>query len=208
MCTLLFIDIGTTGADPGKNRILQLSTRLVLPAGPQDYNQRVQPENFTVPVSSSRVRGTTNRVADAHETSIAQLLAALSRQIERTDIIIGHNVESDIAVIIAEAKRNGNQDMVATLTHPKFGLDGGRRAAICTQCLADDYFRFLGESPSLPDAKLSTVYQRLFREELLGAHDASVGVVACQRVYNHIRSFQLEHGLEFQSDIVCLDAYT
>ena len=205
MRALLFIDTETTGLNTGIDRIVQLSTRLVLPNGSQDYNQLVRPGNFAITAAATRIHGITAQVASLHGTSITQVLEDLSRQIEQADIIVGHNVEFDIAIIIAEAKRCGYHDLVATLTHPKFGLDAGRRAAICTQRLAADYFRFLGESPSLSDTKLTTVYQRLFQEELVGAHDAMVDVIACQQVYNHLRDFQLMQGVEFLGDIVCLE---
>lgn len=205
MRALLFIDTETTGLNTGIDRIVQLSTRLVLPNGSQDYNQLVRPGNFAIPATATRIHGITDQVANLHGTSITQVLEDLSRQIEQADIIVGHNVEFDIAILIAEAKRSGCHDLVATLTHPKFGLDAGRRAAICTQRLAVDYFRFLGESPSLSDTKLTTVYQRLFQEELVGAHDAMVDVIACQQVYNHLRDFQLMQGVEFLGDIVCLE---
>ncbi|MFT6485430.1 MAG: DNA polymerase elongation subunit (family B), partial [Neolewinella sp.] len=168
MRALLFLDTETTGLDTGKDRIVQLSTRLVLPTGSQDYNQLVRPQNSAIPDTTTKIHRSANQVANLRGTSITQVLEELSRQIDQADIIIGHNVEYDIAIIIAEAKRSGYHDLVATLTHPKFGLDAGRRAAICTQRLAADYFRFLGESPSLIDTKLITVYQRLFQEELNG----------------------------------------
>lgn len=205
MRALLFIDTETTGLNTGIDRIVQLSTRLVLPNGSHDYNQLVRPGNFAIPAAATRIHGITDQVASLHGTSITQVLEDLSRQIELADILVGHHVEFDIAIIIAEAKRSGCHDLVATLTHPKFGLDAGRRAAICTQRLAVDYFRFLGESPSLSDTKLTTVYQRLFQEELVGAHDAMVDVIACQQVYNHLRGFQLKQGVDFLGDIVCLE---
>jgi DNA polymerase III epsilon subunit-like protein len=205
MRALLFLDTETTGLDIGKDRIVQLSTRLVLPNGSQDYNQLVRPRNFVIPATATRIHGITYQVASLHGTPITQVLENLSRQIEQADIIVGHNVEYDISIIIAEAKRSGYHDLVATLTHPRFGLDAGRRVAICTQRLAADFLRFLGKSPSFSNTKLATVYQQLFLEELVGAHDAMIDVIACQRVYNHLRGFQLEHGLEFQADIVCLD---
>ena len=205
MRALLFIDTETTGLDTGKDRIVQLSTRLVLPTGYQDYNQLVRPGNFAIPTTTIRVQGITDQVAGLRGTSITQLLEDLSRQIERADIIIGHNVENDISLIIAEAKRNNYHDLVSTLTYPKFELDAGRRAAICTQRLAAEYLTAIGKKPSRSNTKLSTIYRLLFGEDLADTHDALVNAIACQRIYNFLSTFQVKQGVQFLADIVCLE---
>ncbi|MEL7161839.1 MAG: 3'-5' exonuclease, partial [Bacteroidota bacterium] len=191
--------------DTNEDRIVQLSTRLVALEGFQDYNHLVRPNGFTIPDTVTSIHGITDQVATRQGISLEKALKELLQQIEQADIIVGHHIDFGIAILLAEARRTGFFDLVATLTHPKFGLDAGRRAAICTQRLAADYFRFLGESPSLSDTKLATVYRRLFGEELVGAHDAMVDVVACQRVYDQLHGFQLEHGLDFPADIVCFE---
>lgn len=205
MRTLLFLDTETTGLDTGKDRVVQLSTRLVSASGTQDYNQLVRPENFAIPAAAVKIHGITEQVATLQGASIAQVLEAFSAQLDQADIIVGHNVEYDIAMIIAEAKRSGNHDLVATLTHPRFGLNGGVRAAICTQRLAADYLLAIGENPSHSNTKLTTIYRKLFGEELTGAHDALVDAIACQRIYRFLSNFQVEHSLQFPSDIVCLE---
>ena len=205
MRTFLFLDTETTGLDTNEDRIVQLSTRLVALEGFQNYSHLVRPNGFTIPDTVTSIHGITDQVATQQGISLEKALKELLQQIEQADIIVGHHIDFDIAILLAEARRTGFFDLVKTLTHPKFGLDTGRRAAICTQRLAADYFRFLGESPSLSNTKLTTVYQRLFGEELVGRHDAMVDVVACQRVYDQLRGFQLEYGLDFPADIVCFE---
>jgi DNA polymerase-3 subunit epsilon len=205
MRNFLFLETETTGLNTGKDRIVQLSTRLVCPTESQDHNQLIRPDNFVIPATATKIHGITNQVATVEGISIAQALDDLSLHIQQADIIVGHHIEFDIAIIVAEARRNGNHDLVVTLTHPKFGLDGGRRAAICTKRLAADYLRSLGESPSRSDTKLAAIYRRLFGEELIGAHDALVDAIASQRVYNFLSAFQLEQGVVFLSNIVCFE---
>lgn len=205
MRPFLFLNTKTTGFDTGEDRIVQLSTRLVTHNNFQDYNHLVRPDGFTTPAAVTRHHGITDREAKLQGITLAQALEDLVLQIEQADIVVGHHVEFDIGIIIAEARRADRLDLVATLTHPNFGLDGGRRAAICTQRLAADYLRWLGEAPSLSNTKLTSVYQRLFQDELAGTHDAMVDVVACQRIYDFIHGFQLEMGVELETDIVCLE---
>ena len=205
MRALLFIDTETTGLDTGKDRIVQLSTRLVSTTGHRDYNQMVRPENFIIPAAATKIHGITNQVATLRGTAISQVLEDFFLQLDQADIVIGHNVQYDIAIIIAEAKRHGYHNLVDALTGPQFGLNTGRRAAICTQCLAADYLEATGKTPSLSSTKLTTIYRQLFGEELAGAHDALVDAVACQRIYNFLNAFQVEHSLHFPSAIVCLE---
>jgi DNA polymerase-3 subunit epsilon len=205
MRTFLFLNTKTTGLDTGKDRIVQLSTRLASPNNFQDYNQLVRPQNFAIPATATRIHGITDQVASLHGTSITQVLEDLSRQIELADIIVGHNVEYDIAIIIAEAKRSGCHDLVATLRHPRFGLDAGRRAAICTQRLAAEYLMVIDENSSLSHTKLTTIYQQLFGEDLTDARDALVDAIACQRIYNFLSAFQIENDVQFLANIVCFE---
>jgi|AntRauTorckE5430_2_1112549.scaffolds.fasta_scaffold00275_17 DNA polymerase III epsilon subunit-like protein len=205
MRALLFLDTETTGLDTGKDRVVQLSTRLVSASGTQDYDQLVRPENFAIPAAAVKIHGITEQVATLRGVSIARVLEEFSTQLEQADIIVGHNVKYDIAIIIAEAKRNGYHDLVATLTHPRFGLNAGVRAAICTQRLAADYLLAIGEDPSRSNTKLTTIYHQLFGEELTGAHDALVDAIACQRIYNFLSAFQTKQGVHFPSDILCFE---
>jgi DNA polymerase III epsilon subunit-like protein len=165
----------------------------------------VRPENFVIPAAATKIHGITNQVATLRGTAISQVLEDFFYQLDQADIVIGHNVQYDIAIIIAEAKRYGYHNLVNALTNPQFGFESGRRAAICTQCLAADYLEAIGKTPSLSSTKLTTIYRQLFEEELAGAHDALVDAVACQRIYNFIRDYQLKRGLDFPSDIVCLE---
>jgi DNA polymerase III epsilon subunit-like protein len=148
---------------------------------------------------------TTNQVATLRGTAISRVPEDFFIQLDQADIVIGHNVQYDTATIIAEAKRYGYHKLVNALTDPQFGFESGRRAAICTQCLAADYLEATGKIPSLSSTKLTTIYRQLFGEELACAHDALVDAVACQRIYNFISDYQLKLGLYFPSDIVCLE---
>lgn len=140
--------------------------------------------------------------------TLTQALGQLAQQIEQAVIIVGHSINHHLAIIIAEARRAGHHGIIKMLTHPHFGFDGGERATICTQQLAADYFRFLGKAPTSSCTQLTTVYRRLFQEELSGSRDAMIDVLTCQRIYDFIAPFKTEHENKFLSDIVCLEDCT
>jgi len=204
MRSFLFLNTETRVLDPGKIRILQLSTRLVRQNSCQDYHQRIRPDNCTLPATATKRHAATDRVAIKQGTALAQVLDELTPQVQQADLLVGHRIESSIAIILAEARHAGRHDLLNLLTPPQFGFAGGQRAAICLQQLAADYLRFLGESPTPPNTSLSTMYQRLFQQELVGTPPAMANVITCQRVYTHLRDFQREHGVDFGADVVCL----
>jgi DNA polymerase III epsilon subunit-like protein len=202
MRNLLFLNIETTGLDTEEKRILQLGMRLVTSDQVQNFHQRISPCNLSIPAVATEIHRTTDRVATIQGVSIHQGLELLMKQLRQAEIIIGHNIASAIAIILAEAHRTGRQDITELLSPPLFGFDGGERAAICTQQLSADYLRFLDELPSRSDTKLTTIYRRLFGHELPDDQELSARAIACQRVYDFLSSFKLEHESEFLADIV------
>ncbi|MEL7160423.1 MAG: hypothetical protein AAFN92_06680 [Bacteroidota bacterium] len=195
MRTFLFLDTVTTGPDTETDRIVQLNTRLANGRGFYDKNLLAQPANAATiayrPADSAPTQ-------DDH--SVSPLLAALELLLQNADIIVGHQIDLQLAFIIAEATRTGRNGMVATLTHPKFGLRGGQRAAICTRRLAADYLRYLGKYSSPADTQLPGIYRRLFHQRVPDI----TGAVACHQLYGFFRDFQLSRKIDFVSDIVCL----
>jgi DNA polymerase III epsilon subunit-like protein len=185
MRTFLFLTTKTTGIDTEKDRILQLSTRLVVHKETQDSSLLIRPSGFATPAAAIKVHGISDRVATAQGVDIGQALELLMKQLRQAEIIIGHNIAYDIKILLAQARRVGRQDIIELLTPPLFGFNGGACAAVCIQRLAADYLRHLGE-------------------ELVGAHDALADAIACQRIYEFLSTFQLEHKLEFGADIVFL----
>jgi DNA polymerase III epsilon subunit-like protein len=205
MRTFLFLTTKTTGLDTEKDRILQLSTRLVVHKETQDSSLLIRPSGFAIPAAAIKVHDISDRVATTQGVGIGQALELLMKQLRQAEIIIGHNIAYDIEILLAQARRVGRQDIIELLTPPLFGFNGGTCAAVCIQRLAADYLRHLGEPASLSDTKLTIVYQKLFGEELVGAHDALADAIACQRIYEFLSTFQLEQGVEFLSDIVCFE---
>jgi DNA polymerase III epsilon subunit-like protein len=205
MRTFLFLTTKTIGLDPEKDRILQLGTRLVDCKATHDFCQIVHSNSFSISAKAANIDGISDRVSTDQEPSIGQVLGLLQKNLRQAEIIIGHNIARDLAIISAEARRAGWQDIQALLTHPHFGFDGGALVAICTRQLAADYLRHLGETPSRSNTKLISIYRRLFEEELVGTHDALIGAIASQRIYSFLSAFQVESGVQFSSDIICFE---
>ncbi|WP_187270976.1 3'-5' exonuclease family protein [Neolewinella aurantiaca] len=169
---------------------------------PQDYNQLIRSRKLVVPAVNASIYGVINQAAVTKEIAIAQAIIELTPYIRQADIIVGHNIAQTIAILLAAARRNNHQAIIKMLTHPHFGFDLGNRAAICTQQLAGDYLRFLGQSPSSSDTELAVIYHRIFGEDIPHNHDIPARALASQRVYDFLSTFKQKHENEFLADIV------
>lgn len=185
MRTFLFLGVATTGRNPEEDHLVQIGSRLVVADQWQDCHLLFPPA--------------THQAIDTR-----QAFDTLSTQLARAELIVSHHAAFAIATIIAEARRAGRQEIVTMLSPPQFGFDGGTRAAICTQQLSADYFRYLGQPATSANTQLSTIYPQLFGEALPSTHNALAAAIACQRIYHFLNAFQQQQSVAFGADIVCL----
>ena len=206
MRTLLFLDTETARLDHVTDRIVHLSTRLVGSTGAENYCRRVFPNDDTaIPVTAIAADRQTMSRAAVKASSIAQVLDDFARQLEWSDLVIGHGVDRSLAAIVNEAKRCGRHDLVTNLTHPQFGFDAGRRAPICTQQLAVEYLTIIGEPVAHGTTELKAIYRRVFGQPIPCSDDPVAGVAACHRLYKFLCDFQRKQDLQFTADIICFE---
>src|SRR6266487_7010996 len=113
---VLLFDCETTGrADfkspvsaPHQPRLVQLAALLV--EGDRELaclNSIIEPEDFLIPKEASDVHGITDEIAASCGVSIAPVLEFFAQLIDRSDLIVGHNVSFDIFCAQVEfSKRN------------------------------------------------------------------------------------------------------
>lgn len=204
MRSLLYLHTELTRLDHATDRIVQLSTRLVSATGVENYSRRVLSEDALIPTAVDTDRQTMRQTI-VSTASIAQTLADFARQLKRADLVIGHGVDRSLAAIIQAAKHGGNHALVASLTHPQFGFDAGRRASICTRQLAAEYLTIIGEPATHAITELTNIYRRVFGQPIPRPHDPVAGVTACQQLYQFLCDFQRERDLQFSADIICFE---
>lgn len=137
----------------------------------QDY--LVQPDGFNIPYDAEKIHGISTDLAQQHGVAMSEVLEKFNSALSKSKFIVGQNVEFDLNIMGAEFYRQGirNQlqdlavlDTCTEITANLCQLPGGR------------YGRF-----KLPT--LTELYEYLFSESFIEAHNATADVEATTRCF-------------------------
>lgn len=132
-----------------------------------DHTMIVYPDNFEV--GATEIHGITDEKAKAEGKPFEEVLATIVSYIENCPTMVGHNISFDINVLKAELIRRNLDVSIIDKIQP-----------VCTlKMVKDIYFKPM---------KLGIIYQKLFGEELEGAHNALADSVAAGRIYSVLAS--------------------
>ena len=162
----------TTRAKPTKDNISSWDNCRMLSMGIVEFNSDykilatdtmlVYPDTFEV--AATEIHGITAEKAKSDGRPFEEVLSVIVSHIENCPKMVGHNISFDINVLTAELIRRGLDTSIVDRIEP-----------ICTlKMVKDIYFKPM---------KLCVIYQKLFGEELEGAHDALADSVAAGLVY-------------------------
>lgn len=188
---ILFFDTETTGfvlerqpvEDAGQPHIVQLAAQLCYDNGDvvSGFNLVVDP-GVSIPKKASDVHGITDDVAAKFGVSPGFALELFTHLYRQADTIVAHNIKFDKLVMEAQIYRI--HERVMPLRKPLF----------CTMEAASPILnlppteRMVAAGFNKPKPpKLEECIKHFFNEELEGAHDAMVDVIACRRVYFHLK---------------------
>lgn len=196
---ILFFDTETTGFfddrlpvdHEGQPYIVQLAAQLCHDNGSPvaGFCFVVDPgisKGVTIPARAAEVHGISDEMAVAFGVSAEFALSAFTHLYQRADLVCAHNIKFDKGILeVAIARQYGR-------TMPL------RKPLFCTMEAASpvvnlpptERMRAAGfDKPKPP--KLEECIRHFFNEDLEGAHDAMVDVVACRRVYLHLKSLEV-----------------
>lgn len=183
----LFFDTETNGLPKNHNegpsnsdnwpRLVQLSWLLV------DYSLEVisrkdyvvKPEGFNISDSSAEVHGITNDLAKERGTPLKVVVDKFIQDLDKSSILIGHNVEFDKKVLASELLRLGESDIISS------------KPSFCTMKATIEYCGIPGPY-GLKYPKLQDLYAKLFGEPFKGAHKALSDAMATLKCYKELKS--------------------
>jgi DNA polymerase III, alpha subunit len=181
----LIFDTETTGIPRNKTapltdlenwpRLVQIAWQLHDAKGKliSQQNFIVRPDGFDIPYKAEQVHGiSTKRALDeGHELKL--VLNAFKSDLEKTKVLVGHNIEFDINIIGAELIRQ-SEDTEKFLALEK--VDTGIASTEFCQLQGG-----IGGKLKMP--KLRELHEKLFGKDFEDAHDAAYDVAATARSF-------------------------
>lgn len=194
---ILFFDTETTGfaqrhkpiVHEDQPHIVQLAALLCDPGGAviSGFNFILDPgveRGVRIPGQAAAIHGIDEEKAWRFGQEPQPVLKLFDDFYQRADLIVGHNIDFDVEMI---------QIQMARHRMPVDAGYGDGRPRFCTMKQSTDICRLPSPRGGFKWPKLSEAYKHFFNEELEGAHDAMNDVMACKRVFFHLRGLQHGH---------------
>ncbi|HNR74003.1 MAG TPA: exonuclease domain-containing protein, partial [Cyclobacteriaceae bacterium] len=136
-------------------------------------NAIIKPDGFDIPFNAEQVHGISTQRALDEGRDLELVLAEFLKDLERTQVLVGHNIEFDINIIGAEFIRKGIaiENFLALNK-----IDTGISATEFCQLSGG-----LGGKLKMP--RLTELHEKLFGKPFEDAHDASYDVAATARSF-------------------------
>lgn len=178
----LFFDTETTGLPQNYNapiadsdnwpRLVQIAWLVYDNKGNKLSSREsiIKPEGFVIPETASMVHGITTEKALAEGFFLEEILKEFAEEVNRSKIIVAHNMSFDEKIIGAEfLRKNIEHNLFDTIR-------------VCTKEEATDYCQIPGNY-GYKWPRLSELHVKLFGHDFEGAHDALADVEACARCF-------------------------
>jgi len=123
----------------------------------------IRPEDFSIPVSASGIHGITHARACREGSPIKSVLKEFSSVIDRSEILVAHNMRFDEAIVGAEFLRQKMPNVLLS------------KERICTM-LKSTHFCKLDGAYGYKWPKLSELHYQLFQADFSEAHNAAVDI--------------------------------
>jgi DNA polymerase III epsilon subunit-like protein len=190
----LFFDTETTGLPKRYDapfydsdnwpRLVQLSTILFDKSGNEvkGRNFIICPDGFEIPAETSKIHGITTERAKAEGLAIRDVLPLFFSDLSLSGIVVGHNVDFDLAIVAAEVFRSLGREAGKTAIDVK--MKAGRRF-ICTMRSGENLCKLPGKyEGKYKWPKLAELYAALFEgANFAEAHNSEKDVAACAKCF-------------------------
>jgi len=161
-------------------RIVQLAWRLY--DGVENIkssgNYIIYPVDFIISDESALIHGITMDDAIERGLPIYMVLQKFNDDVENCDLVIAHNLEFDLPIIVTEFLRAG----IRTNIMKKQNFCTMKSSNVISYCEIPFPYGNGYKWPSL-----SELYKQLFDEDFDGGHDASEDVKACAKCFFELR---------------------
>ena len=135
-------------------------------------NHIVKPEGFTIPFNAEKVHGISTKRALEVGENLTEVLDKFSLDVNRAEVLVGHNIEFDNKILGAEYLRKEKSNLLADAKNIDTAQD------------TIEYCQLAGGlGGRLKPPKLIELYEKLFGEKFDDAHDAAYDVDATAKAF-------------------------
>jgi DNA polymerase III subunit alpha len=180
----LIFDTETTGLPIRNNapvsevdnwpRVVQIAWQLHDESGDlsEHHSLLIQPDGFEVPYSAEKIHGISTEKARTHGLPLVEALKVFNESLAKAKVLVGHNIRFDMNALGAEFIRSGVDS------------DFLEKKQVCTMHSSTDYMKLPGgRGGKFKSPKLMELYEHLFEEQFMEAHNAAADVEATTRCF-------------------------
>ncbi|MFY0606720.1 MAG: DNA polymerase III subunit alpha [Cyclobacteriaceae bacterium] len=180
----LIFDTETTGLPKNKNaplddfdnwpRLVQIAWQLHDEKGHllSQGNYVVRPDGFTIPFNAQKIHGISTERALEVGIDLKEALASFSEDLQKAQVVVGHNIEFDNKIIGSEYLRTEQSNQLEDFPNIDTGLE------------TKEYCQLTGGvGGRLKMPKLIELYTKLFGQPFDDAHDAAYDVDATAKAF-------------------------
>ncbi|PTB97252.1 DNA polymerase III subunit alpha [Marivirga lumbricoides] len=136
-------------------------------------NHIVQPEGYDIPYNAKKVHGISTERAQKEGKPLIEVLKAFQEVLEKTDVVVGHNISFDISIMGAELLRKSLSEKVLT-----------EKQIIDTKDESTDFCAIPGgRGGKFKWPTLTELHTKLFGKGFGDAHDAAYDVDATAKCF-------------------------
>jgi DNA polymerase-3 subunit epsilon len=135
----------------------------------------IKPEGFFIPLETVKIHGISTEKAMQEGISLQEALGIFTESINRSDVMVAHNISFDEMVLGSEYYRMNIPNPIEEKTK------------ICTKEASVNYCRIPGRGGRYSWASLDQLYTKLFNSVFDNQHNAANDVKACVKCFFELK---------------------
>ena len=138
----------------------------------EHHNLLIKPDGFEIPYSAEKIHGISTEKARKHGLPLVEALEKFNESVVKSTLLVGHNIRFDINALGAEFIRS------------EVITDFLQKEQVCTMRSSTDHLKLPGgRGGKFKPPKLMELYESLFEEQFMEAHNAAADVEATARCF-------------------------
>lgn len=151
----------------------------------------IRPEGFSIPEETSSIHGITTEVALKEGESLGDVLLLISEDILQANVLVGHNIDYDIQVLVGELRRKNRKETLQKLTEIPVIDTMKTTVKFCAIPFPEGQPRKYDTGCDYKYPKLRELHFKLFGTEFENAHDALADIRATRRCFVELEKLNI-----------------